>query len=169
MNTCFAPWIAQCNKLHALKKNSEIMCFMSSHNCNRGKLQSQIFLKLLSKTQQKVANNNYLIFYFTNKQLWAKGNGNPWIKAHLFGLLCFINVTIYNANKYVKTGLWVSYWSQMWPWTCLHVLWSGFIWKSNLNDTIKKRPFKYKYLNMYIRYGSCICIGCFSEGQIKQL
>lgn len=53
------------------------MFFMSSRNCNRGKLQSQIFLKLLSETQQKVADNNYLILYFTIKQLWAKGNGNP--------------------------------------------------------------------------------------------
>jgi len=45
-----------------------------------------------------------------------------------FLLLCFINVIQIN-----KMGLWVSYWSQLWPWTCLHVLWSRFIWKSNLN------------------------------------
>lgn len=37
------------------------------------------------------------MFYFTIKQLWAKGN--PLIKVHFFLLLCFINVTIYNANK----------------------------------------------------------------------
>lgn len=37
------------------------MRFISSHNCNRGKLESQIFLKLLIETKQTII---IFLFYY---------------------------------------------------------------------------------------------------------